>query len=151
VRLIAATVALLALPFGVEAQGSRMSKVGVLENDLTRFDAFRQELRKLGWQEKKNVTFEIRTGRDEELPRLAAGLVTSKVDVIFAPTSAAVQASKAATAKIPIVFATAADPVGSGFVARLGSPGGNVSGLTSIFAELNGKRLELLKVVIPGT
>src|SRR6266487_1446025 len=86
----------------------------------------------------------------ERLPALAAELVALKVDVIVAPTTPAALAAKQATRTLPIVFAAAADPVGSGLVATLARPGGNVTGLTNLSAELGGKRLELLKQVVPG-
>src|SRR5712691_1197287 len=114
-------------------------------------DAFRQGLRDLGYVEGQNIAIEYRfaDGRLGRLPELAAELVRLKVDVIVTPGTPASMAAKKATSTIPIVFAGVADAVGAGLVATLARPGGNVTGLTSISAELGGKRLELLKVVAP--
>jgi putative ABC transport system substrate-binding protein len=112
-------------------------------------DAFRQGLRELGYVEGQNITIEFRfaSGQVERLPELAAELVRLKVDVIVTPATPASVAAKQATSTIPIVFAGVADAVGAGLIAGLARPGGNITGLTSISAELGGKRLELLKEV----
>ena len=114
-------------------------------------DAFRQGLRDLGYIEGKNINIEYRfaSGRVERLPELAAELVHLKPDVIVSPTTAASLAAKQATGTIPIVIAGVADAVGAGLVASIARPGGNVTGLTSISAELGGKRLELVKGIVP--
>jgi putative ABC transport system substrate-binding protein len=114
-------------------------------------DALRQELRKLGWTEGKNVTFEFRFAeqKPERLPQLAAELVRLNVDLIIAPAGPTVLAAKEATKTIPIVMTNPADPVGEGMVASLARPGGNVTGLSSLGVELNTKRLEILKDTIP--
>ena len=114
--------------------------------------AFVQRLRELGWIDARNVAIEYRwaEGRDERYAEIAAEFARLKVDVIVTSGTPAVIASKQATSVIPIVFATAGDPVGSGLVASLARPGGNVTGLATLAAELAGKRLELLREVVPG-
>ena len=111
-----------------------------------------QRLRELGWMEGRTVTIEYRwaEGREERLAEIAAEFVRLKVDVIVTSGTPAVMASKQATSVIPIVFATAGDPVGSGLVASLARPGGNVTGLATLVADLAGKRLELLREIVPG-
>jgi putative tryptophan/tyrosine transport system substrate-binding protein len=111
-----------------------------------------QRLRELGWMEGRTITIEYRwaEGREERFPEIAAELVRLKVELIVTSGTQAVMASKKATSVIPIVFATAGDPVGSGLVASLARPGGNVTGLATLANELAGKRLELLREVVPG-
>jgi ABC-type uncharacterized transport system substrate-binding protein len=113
--------------------------------------AFAQRLRELGWTEGRTVAIEYRwaEGRSERYAEIAAEFVRLRVDVIVAP-GAAVLAAKQATGVIPIVFATATDPVGSGFVASLARPGGNVTGMSNQSADLVGKRVELLRQVVPA-
>jgi putative tryptophan/tyrosine transport system substrate-binding protein len=113
--------------------------------------AFVQRLRELGWVEGHNLAINYRwaEGRSERFPEIAAELVRLKVNVIVT-TGGAVLAAKQATTVIPIVFAVAADPVVSGMVTSLARPGGNVTGLSVQAPELAGKRLELLREVIPG-
>ena len=113
--------------------------------------AFRQGLRDLGYIEGQNIAVEYRFagGQVERLPELAAELVRLKLDVIVAPYTPPALAAKQATSTIPIVFAVVADAVGAGLIANLARPGGNITGLTSSSAELGGKRLELLKQVVP--
>ena len=112
--------------------------------------AFRQGLKDLGYVEGKNIIIEYRyangTGR---LAEMAAELVRLNLDAFVAETTPAVQAIKNATATAPIIMAAAADPVGSGLVASLAHPGGNITGLSLILPELAGKRLELLREVLP--
>ena len=114
-------------------------------------EAFRQELSKLGWIEGKNITIEYRFSEQkrERLPELAADLVRLKVDLIVVTGEPPALAAKKATTTIPIVMANAGDPVGSGLVASLARPGGNVTGLSNLATELNSKRLEVLKDAIP--
>ena len=114
-------------------------------------DAFRQELSKLGWIEGKNITIEYRFAEQkrERLSELAADLVRLKVDLIVATGTPSALAAKKATATIPIVMTSAADPVAVGLVASLARPGGNVTGLSSLSPELNTKRLEVLKDAVP--
>ena len=113
--------------------------------------AFVQRLRELGWIEGRTVAIEYRwaEGRSERFTAIAAEFVRLKVDVILSVGSAAAVA-KQATSTIPIVFALAADPVGSGLVASLARPGGNLTGLSILSSELAGKRIELLREVLPG-
>ena len=116
-----------------------------------RIDAFRQGLRELGYVEDKNIVIEWRFGEGklDRLPALVAELVRLKVDVILSAGAAVTRPAKDATRTIPIVMAQDTDPVGNGFVASLARPGGNITGLSSYSAELNGKRLELLKEIVP--
>jgi putative ABC transport system substrate-binding protein len=111
-----------------------------------------QRLRELGWIEGRTVAIEYRwaEGRNERLAEIAADFVRLKVDIIVTHSAAPVIAAKQATAVIPIVFAVAADPLGTGLVESLARPGGNVTGLSSRTGDLAGKRLELLRELIPG-
>ena len=113
--------------------------------------ALRQGLRDLGYVEGRNINIEFRTalGHADRLPGLAEELVRLKVDVIFAAATPAIEAVKRATSTIPIVMALGGDPVASGLVASLAKPGGNVTGLSSMSAELSGKLLQLLKETVP--
>src|SRR5262249_34420862 len=114
--------------------------------------AFVQRLRELGWIEGRTVAIEYRwaEGRSERFAEIAAEFVRLKVDVIVTWGTASVVAAMQATSTIPIVFATAGDPVGTGLVASLARPGGNVTGLSNQAADVTGKRLELLREVVPG-
>ncbi|MEK6601351.1 MAG: ABC transporter substrate-binding protein, partial [Candidatus Binatota bacterium] len=116
-----------------------------------RIEAFRQGLRELGYVEGKNITIEYRyaEGKLDRLPALAAELVRLKVDVIVTGGATNTRAAKEATNTIPIVMSQDTDPVASGFVASLARPGGNITGLSSLTADLSGKRLELLKEILP--
>jgi len=119
--------------------------------EAARIEAFRQGLRELGYVEGKNIIIEWRwaEGKFDRLPDLAAELVRLNVDVIVTGGSTSSGAAKEVTTTIPIVMAQVNDPVGSGFVASLARPGGNMTGLSTLVPELSGKRLELLKEVIP--
>jgi putative ABC transport system substrate-binding protein len=114
--------------------------------------AFVARLRELGWIDGRNVAIEVRwaEGRDERFAEIAAEFVRRKVDVILTHNTPPVLAAKQATSVIPIVFATAGDPVGIGVVASLARPGGNVTGLSGEATDTAGKRLELLREVVPG-
>jgi putative ABC transport system substrate-binding protein len=114
-------------------------------------EAFRQGLRELGYVEGQSIAIESRwaEGKDDRFPALAAELVRSKVNVIVTSSGAATQAAQQATRTIPIVMALANDPVGSGLVASLARPGGNITGLTVMSPDLAGKQLQLLKEVVP--
>ena len=113
-------------------------------------EALRQGLRELGYVEGKTIVITALWPKTpSELPELAALLVKQNLELIVAPSSPAVTALKRVTVTIPIVFATAADPVGSGFVASLARPGGNITGLSQLNVELSGKRVELLREAFP--
>jgi putative tryptophan/tyrosine transport system substrate-binding protein len=117
-----------------------------------RVEAFRQRLRELGYVEGKNIFIEYRyaDGKPERVPDLAAELVRLKVDVIVTVSPSATLAAKKASGTIPIVFASANDPVGTGLVSSLARPGGNITGLSLMVPDLDGKRLELLKEAFPS-
>jgi putative tryptophan/tyrosine transport system substrate-binding protein len=148
---------LFALCSRVEAQQTgKIFHIGYLDPSTASgsagpLEAFRQELRKLGWIEGKNITIEYRFAeqKPDRLPELTADLVRLKVDLIVVAGTPSALAAKNATANIPVVMATAADAVGEGLIASLGRPGGNVTGLTSLGTELNTKRLEILKDAVP--
>ncbi len=148
--------AALVAPAASFAQHPKMAVVGVLvvgKPDPTgMLQAFREELRKLGYTEGRNIRIEVRSadGKLERLPELAAGLVRDKVDVIGAWMTPTVLAAKGATREIPIVMIGAADPVGMGIVASLARPGGNITGMAGLTAELAAKQVELLKEALPG-
>ena len=152
----ALSILLFVLCSSAEAQQSRkMSRLGYLTtgDPVSRHDrveALRQGLRELGYVEGKNITIEYRyaQGRSDRLPELARELIRLDVDIIFAGGAPATEAAKNATSMVPIV-STSDDPVGRGLVAGLPRPGGNVTGLSNLTIELAGKRLELLKEVIP--
>jgi putative tryptophan/tyrosine transport system substrate-binding protein len=116
-----------------------------------RIEAFRQGLRELGYVERKNIVIEWRYGQEkpDRVSELAAKLVRLKVDVIVSGGNSATQAAKKATNTIPIVMTQSSDPVASGFVASLARPGGNITGLSTLAPEISGKRLELLKEIVP--
>jgi putative ABC transport system substrate-binding protein len=116
-----------------------------------RTEAFRQGLRELGYVEGKNIIIEWRSseGKRDRAPALASELIRLNVDVIVTAGAGATRPAKAATTTIPIVFASDDDPIVNGFVASLARPGGNITGLSTLAPELSGKRLELLKEVVP--
>ncbi len=148
---------LLTVPLAAQAQqAGKVWRIGFVETTspslaASTVDAFRQSLRTLGYVEGRNVTIEYRwaAGRIEQLPELAAELVRLPVDVIVTRGTSAALAAKNASGTIPIVMATSGDPVGTGIVQSLARPGGNVTGLSSQVADLVGKRLELLRAVLP--
>ena len=119
--------------------------------NVGRIEAFRQGLRELGYVEGKNIVIEWRyaEGKFDRLPTLAAELVRLKVNIIVTAGSQATRVAKKATVTIPILMGFDPDPVGGGFVASLARPGGNITGLSSLGADLPGKRLELLKEILP--
>jgi putative ABC transport system substrate-binding protein len=147
-----------AWPLAARAQqAGKLPTIGLLnattpaaQSQLTA--AFVQRLRELGWIEGRTVAIEYRwaEGRSERFAQFAAEFVRLKVDVILTHNTPPVLAAKQATSIIPIVFATAADPVGTGVIASLAQPGGNVTGLSSQTTDLAGKRIELLREVVPG-
>jgi putative ABC transport system substrate-binding protein len=136
-------------PGKVPTIGFMGSTTPAAQSELTA--AFIQRLRELGWVEGRTVAFEYRwaEGRSERFAELAAELVRLKVDVIVTHNTPPVLAAKQATSVIPIVFATAADPVDTDIVASLARPGGNVTGLSSQTPDVAGKRIELLREVVP--
>jgi putative ABC transport system substrate-binding protein len=156
---VSLALCILAAPLaGGAQQPTKVPRIGWLvygspspESGLGLDEALRQGLRDLGYVEGKNIAFEYRyaEGRPERLPGLAADLVRLKVDLIIAPGDVA-KVAREATATIPIVMMSSNDPVRAGYVASLARPGGNVTGVTFIFDELAGKRLELLKEAVPA-
>jgi putative ABC transport system substrate-binding protein len=148
---------LFALCLSAEAQQpARINRIGILSPSSgslfsARDEALRQRLRELGYVEGKNVVIEYRyaEGKRERMPDLAAELVQLKVDVTVTTSPSATLAAKKASATIPIVFAAADDPVGTGLVSSLAQPGGNITGFSLMTPDLDGKRLELLKEAFP--
>jgi ABC-type uncharacterized transport system substrate-binding protein len=125
--------------------------VSSLSANTARHEAFRQGLRELHYVEGKNIVIDWRSadGKLERLPALAAEMVRLKLDVIVTSGASATRAAKEATNTIPIVMTNDPDPVGDGIVPSLARPGGNVTGLSTLAPELNGKRLEVLREVAP--
>jgi putative ABC transport system substrate-binding protein len=148
---------LLARCSAAEAQqAGKIFRIGFLDVSTASgmaglLEAFRQEMRKLGWIEGKNITIEYRfaEGKNDRLPDLAADLVRLHVDLILVSGAQPASAAKSATTTIPIVMANAGDPVGAGLVASLARPGGNITGFSGLAPELNTKRLEILKDAVP--
>jgi putative tryptophan/tyrosine transport system substrate-binding protein len=157
-KLIASlfTAALFITEFAHAQPAGKIFRIGFLDSSTSSgmavlIDAFQQELRKLGWMEGKNFTIEYRFAESkgqEHLPGLAGDLVRLKVDLIVAADTPSALAAKSATATIPIVMASVA-ALGSGLVASLARPGGNVTGFSNLSYELNTKRLEILKDAFP--
>ena len=152
--LVALAGLAIAMPLGSLAQQQKVYRVGVLSanwksSPLT--ELFVQELHRLGYVEGQNLSIvnRLADGNLERLPAFAAELVAERVDIIFADSTNAVRAAREATASIPIVFSVVSDPVGSGFVASLGRPGGNITGTTSVNRQLAAKRLQILKEISP--
>jgi len=137
-------------------QAKNMPTIGYLSvlspsSDSARIGALRQSLAELGYVEGRTITIQPRyaEGKLDQLPKLAGELVGSDVDIIVAGGSTAIRAAKNVTKLIPIIMAHGSDPVELGYVASLSRPGGNITGLTHLAPELGGKRLELLKDVVP--
>ena len=156
ILVVILTLGILATPVPTEAQQSaKVPRIGWLSIASRTpavshlIEAFWQGLRELGYVEGQNIAIEYRfaEGRPERLPEFAAQLVALKVDILVTPNPAGTQAAREATRTIPIVILGVADPVGSGLVASLSRPGGNITGLTS--PVMWGKRLELLKETVP--
>jgi putative ABC transport system substrate-binding protein len=137
-----------------QAQQPRVHRIGILlvGNREPFWGLFRDGLRDLGYVEGRNVSFEFRSaqGKLQALSQLADELVRLDVNVIVASETPAVQAAKLATTRLPIVMAPSGDPVGTGLVASLARPGGNVTGLSAATAELAGKSLELIREILPS-
>ncbi len=143
-------------PAAQAQQAGKVYRVGFLWDSPAVFpdaiEAFRRGLRDLGWVEGQNIAIEYRwtEGKPERMRELAEELVRLKVDVIVAPSSIYTAAAKRATSAIPIIFMVHADPIGTGHVASLARPGGNITGLSIMMTETNVKGLELLKDAIAG-
>src|SRR6266404_6008108 len=158
-RALSILFVVVLLVFAVVAdaqQAGKIFRIGFLDSGTAvgsafLVNAFRQELSKFGWIEGKNIAIEYRFAeqKNERLPELAADLARLNVDLIVTTGEPPALAAKKATTSIPIVMANAGDPVGSGLVASLARPGGNVTGLSNLGTELNSKRLEVLKDAIP--
>jgi putative ABC transport system substrate-binding protein len=148
---------LLAAPFGAGAQPlDKVRRIGYLDGaspstNPALTDAFRDQMRQLGYVEGKNLVIEYRwvDGKYDRLSDLAADLVRLRVEVIVTVGDPVVQAAKKATTTIPIVMASVGDPVGRGFVASLARPGGNITGVSNFAVALSGKWLEILREVVP--
>ena len=157
VNCLLPTVLLLTASLVEAQQPTKVPRIGFLSGGSptttspARYEAFRQRLRELGYVEGKNIVIEHlwAEGKLDRFPALAAELVRLKVDVIVTWGSTATRAAKEATNTIPIVMANDADPVASGVVASLARPGGNITGFSTLSPELSGKRLELLKEIVP--
>ena len=156
VVVVLAAVILASVHFAEAQQAPKVAKIGVLLPSTSTATAhllvaFREGLQEHGYIEDKSFVLERRygDGKAERLPELARELVSLKVDVILTSTDGPIAVIKKQTQTIPIVMATSTDPVGTGFVASLARPGGNVTGLSTISPELGGKRLELLREVVP--
>ncbi len=145
-------------PLAVRAQqAKKVYRIGFMGNSTAALEAnlvgpFRDALREFGYEEGRNIAIEYRwaEGHYERFPALVAELIAQKVDVIVTAGTPATLAVKAATTSVPLVVVAVGDPVGTGIVASLGRPGGNITGLSSIAPELEGKRLELLRELIPN-
>src|SRR5262245_59327651 len=155
IKVIAGSVA--AWPLVARAQQAKLPTIGFLGQttpaaESQRVSAFVQRLRDHGWSEGRSVAIEVRwaEGRTERYAEIAAEFARLKVDVILTAGTPSVIAARQAAAVIPIVFATATDPVGNALVATLARPGGNVTGLSILGTDLAGKRLELLREIVPG-
>ena len=154
-EFIAGLVSVAAWPVLARAQQAAMPVVGFLSAasaDAPWVAAFRQGLKETGYVEGQNLKIEYHAadGRYDLLPALAADLVRSRVDVIFASAVPATRAAQAATATVPIVFVVGGDPVREGLVTHLNRPDGNLTGLTTFFGEVTGKRLQLLRQMVPA-
>jgi putative ABC transport system substrate-binding protein len=146
----------VAWPIAASAQQpTKLPRIGFLGlapafTFATRADALRTGLRDLGYIEGKNILIEYRWAQTvDDLPNCAAEFVQMRVDIIFAPVSTFVAPARLATSRIPIVFASHADPVGVGHVASLARPGGNITGLSMLLTDLAVKELEILKEAVP--
>jgi putative ABC transport system substrate-binding protein len=155
--VLALALLVIASHRAAEAQpAAKIARIGYLSPlsaaaDSAHTEAFRQGMRGLGYVEGQNAVIEARyaDGSPDKLPALAAELARLSVDVIVAAPTEAVRAAQGATRTIPIVMAFSGDPVGSGFVAGLARPGGNITGHSASVAEIAAKRVELLKAIVP--
>ena len=156
IRLVICTLVFAPWLSAQAQQSARIPRIGILElaspsASADQFKALQQGLRELGYIEGKNISFEHRyaDGKIERLPELAVELVGSKVDVIVTRSTGSIRAAMNASKTIPIIFPSAGAPVEDGLVASLAKPGGNVTGVTQLSAELDGKKLEILKQTAP--
>jgi len=155
VFLVTAGIGAMLVPAVSRAQkADKVHRIGCLtlrDGPRNVDEAFRQGLRELGYVEGRNLTIEYRwaAGQAERLPEMAAELVRLKVDIIVGAANPPIEAAKRATSTIPIVMTVVSDPVDTGLVRSLAHPGGNVTGLTLMTAELSGKRLQLMREIIP--
>jgi putative tryptophan/tyrosine transport system substrate-binding protein len=152
----AATTLLVAVRAAAAQPAAKVPRIGFLGNSTAALEAnlvgpFREGLRDLGYVERRNLLIEYRwaEGKYERFPTLIAELLADKVDVIVTAGTPATLAVQKATKSVPLVMIAVGDPIGTGIVSSLNRPGGNITGLTSISPELDGKRLELLKEVVP--
>lgn len=159
-RWLVPAVALLALvapaTIGAPAPTGKVVRIAIMRYPtgttpqlLGLIDVFWQALRGLGWVEGQNVAIDLRSTEYEQLPELAAQIVREKYDLIVTTATPAALAAKDATGTVPIVMAVSADPVGGGVTGSIAHPGGNITGLTLVTPEITGKRLELLKEMVP--
>jgi putative ABC transport system substrate-binding protein len=147
---------LFCFPAQAQQQPTKIPRIGVLAGGsassiAARLDAFRRGLHDLGYVEGKNVVIAYRygDGKTDRLRALAAELIRVKTDVLVTTGSASTRAAKQTTTAVPIIMAIDDDPVGSGFAASLAKPGGNITGLSTLSPEIAGKKLELLKEIVP--
>ena len=159
IRLLGGAAAAWPLAAGAQQPSSTVRRIGFLSPGVARtmavrglVEAFRQGLKEYGWVEGQNISVEYRfaEGKEEALAGIAAALVQSRLDVIVADGTAAIQAAKNVTQTVPIVMAVSNDPVGTGLVASLNRPGGNITGLSILTGELVSKWLQLLTEIVPG-
>ena len=155
--VVTLALGILVAPLAHAQRSGKVPRIGFLGNTTPVLEAnlvgpFREGLRDLGYVEGQNILIEYRwaEGKYDRLPALIAELIALKVDVIVTAGTPATLAVKKATASVPLVMIAVGDPVGTGIVGSLNRPGGNITGLTSISPELEGKRLELLREVVPG-
>src|SRR5262245_2054810 len=153
--ILCAVILLVGATIAEAQQPGKIFRIGFLDptnasDNAVRLEGIRQELRKLGWIEGKNIAFEYRfsEGKTDRTPELAAELVRLKVDLIVTSGVPPALAAKKATSTIPIIIGNT-DPVALGLVDSLARPGGNITGFASLASELNTKRLEVLKDAVP--
>jgi putative ABC transport system substrate-binding protein len=146
----------VAWPLGAHAQ-QKIPRIGFMGNSTAALetnlvDAFREGLRELGYEEGRNIAIEYRwaDGNYDRFPALAEELIAAKVDAIVTAGTPAALAVKRATTTVPLVMVAVGDPIGTGLVSSLARPGGNLTGLSSIAPDLEGKRLQLLREVLPA-
>jgi ABC-type uncharacterized transport system substrate-binding protein len=146
----------VAWPLGAHAQ-QKIPRIGFMGNSTAALetnlvDAFREGLRELGYEEGRNIAIEYRwaDGNYDRFPTLAEELIAAKVDAIVTAGTPAALAVKRATTTVPLVMVAVGDPIGTGLVPSLARPGGNLTGLSSIAPDLEGKRLQLLREVVPA-